>query len=368
MRPRYPDNRSENLRVLTVIGNRPQFIKAAAVSGPLRDVADEVLVHTGQHYDEELSQVFFDELGLPRPEHRLELGGGTNTGQTARMLAALEPLLAAERPALVLVYGDTNSTLAGALAAAQAGIPVAHVEAGMRSYDRRMPEELNRVLTDHASDLLLCSSEAPAEILRRERVAGTIEVVGDVMVDVAQLLGPRAAARTEVLERFGVAPGAFVLATAHRAGNVDDPARLEQLVAVLEAVPYPVVLPLHPRTAARLDAAGLRERLSGAGVVLAPPLGYLDFTALLRHARTVLTDSGGVQKEAYLAGVPCVTLRATTEWTETVDAGWNALVDLDADSAVQALERRPPDARPPLYGDGHAGARVVAALARRMNA
>ena len=356
------------MRVLTVIGNRPQFIKAAAVSGPLRDVAHEVLVHTGQHYDDALSQVFFDELELPRPEHRLELGGGTNTGQTARMLEALEPLLAAERPALVLVYGDTNSTLAGALAAAQAGIAVAHVEAGMRSYDRRMPEELNRVLTDHASDLLLCSSHAPAEILRREQVAGTVEVVGDVMVDVARLLGSRAAARTEVLERFGVTPGAYVLATAHRAGNVDDPARLEQLVALLEAVPHRVVLPLHPRTAARLEAAGLRERLTGAGVVLAPPLGYLDFTALLHHARALLTDSGGVQKEAYLAGVPCVTLRAGTEWTETVDAGWNVLVDLDAGAAVRALERRPPPARPPLYGDGRAGARVAAALARRMGA
>ncbi len=228
---RYPDKQAGNGKVLTVIGNRPQFIKAAAVSGPLRAVADEVLVHTGQHYDEALSQVFFDELGLPRPEHRLELGGGSNAAQTARMLAALEPLLASERPALVLVYGDTNSTLAGALAGAQAGIPVAHVEAGMRSYDRTMPEELNRVLTDHASALLLCSAEAPAAILRGERVAGEIEVVGDVMVDVARLLGPRAAARTEVLDRFGVAPGAYVLATAHRAGNVDDPARLEALVA-----------------------------------------------------------------------------------------------------------------------------------------
>ena len=218
-------------------------------------MASEVLVHTGQHYDDALSQVFFDELGLPRPEHRLELGGGSNTEQTARMLAALEPLLRSEEPALVLVYGDTNSTLAGALAAAQAGVPVAHVEAGMRSYDRTMPEELNRVLTDHASDLLLCSSEAPARILRGEGVSGEIEVVGDVMVDVAQLLGPRAAARTETLERLGVRPGEYVLATAHRAGNVDDPARLERLVALLEAIPHRVVLPLHPRTGARLDAA-----------------------------------------------------------------------------------------------------------------
>jgi len=356
------------VRVLTVIGNRPQFIKAAAVSGPLRDVAEEVLVHTGQHYDAELSQVFFDELGLPRPEHRLDLGGGTNTAQTARMLGALEPLIERERPELVLVYGDTNSTLAGALAGAQAGIPVAHVEAGMRSYDRTMPEELNRVLTDHASDLLLCSSAAPAEILRNEGVTGSIEVVGDVMVDVAELLGPLAGSRTDVPARFGVAPGEYVLATAHRPGNVDEAARLARLAALLEAVPAPVVLPLHPRTSARLVAAGLRERLAAAGVVLAPPLGYLAFTALLRNARAILTDSGGVQKEAYLAGVPCITLRSTTEWTETVEAGWNVLVDLDAEAALRALERRTPAERPPLYGDGHAGKRVAAALARRMAA
>ncbi len=357
------------MKVLTVIGNRPQFIKAAAVSGPLRAVADEVLVHTGQHYDDTLSQVFFDELGLPRPEHRLELGGGSNTAQTARMLAALEPLLERERPALVLVYGDTNSTLAGALAAAQARIPVAHVEAGMRSYDRTMPEELNRVLTDHASDLLLCSSQAPAEILRGEGVGGDDR--GRRRRDGRRRAAARPARGCARPRRSSVSawtPGEYVLATAHRAGNVDDPARLERLVALLEAVPYPVVLPLHPRTAARLDAAGLRARLERAGVVLAPPLGYLDLTALLLHARAVLTDSGGVQKEAYLAGVPCVTLRPETEWTETVAAGWNVTVDLDADAALAALERRPPVERPPLYGDGHAGERVVAALARRMGA
>ena len=349
----------EFVRVLTVIGNRPQFVKAAAVSDRLRAGAREVLVHTGQHYDDDLSRVFFDELELPRPDHMLDVGGGTNSSQTARMLAALEPLVAAERPDVVLVYGDTNSTLAGALAGAQAGVPVAHVEAGMRSYDRTMPEELNRVLADHAASLLLCSSERAARTLRDERVAGEVVVVGDVMVDVALMLAPRA--DDGALETVGVERGAYVLATAHRAGNVDDPARLSQLVELLLAVPGPVVLPLHPRTRARLEAAGLLERLAGP-VLLTPPLGYLGFTALLLHARAVLTDSGGVQKEAYLAGVPCVTLRATTEWTETVDAGWNTLVDLDAGAAVAALERPLPAERPPLYGDGRAGERVVAAL------
>jgi UDP-GlcNAc3NAcA epimerase len=354
------------LRVLTVIGNRPQFVKAAAVSDRLRAGAEEVLVHTGQHYDDELSRVFFDELRLPRPEHHLELGGGSNTAQTARMLTALEPLIAAERPDVVLVYGDTNSTMAGALAGAQAGVPVAHVEAGMRSYDRAMPEELNRVVADHCAALLLCSSERAADALRGERVVGEIVVVGDVMVDVAQMLVPRARERREALAACGVSPGEYLIATAHRAGNVDDPARLERLVELLLAVPWPVVLPLHPRTRARAQAAGLLERLEG-GVRVAPPLGYMDFTALVVNARAALTDSGGVQKEAYLAGVPCVTLRSTTEWTETVDAGWNTLVDLDADAAVAALERPVPAERPPLYGDGRAGERVVEAL-RRMAA
>jgi UDP-N-acetylglucosamine 2-epimerase (non-hydrolysing)/UDP-GlcNAc3NAcA epimerase len=352
------------VRVLTVIGNRPQFVKAAAVSRLLRAAHEELLVHTGQHYDDELSTVFVEELGIPRPELELGLGTGTNTEQTARMLGALGPLMAAERPDAVLVYGDTNSTLAGGLAAAQARVPVAHVEAGMRSFDRAMPEELNRVLTDHLSDLLLCPSATAVANLEAERAAGRIELVGDVMVDVARLFQPRAAADDAPLERAGVQPGGYVLVTAHRAGNVDDPGRLERLVELIAGLPLPAVLPLHPRTRARLEASGLLDRLEGhRDVRLTPPLGYLDFTALLCRARAVLTDSGGVQKEAYLAGVPCVTLRDTTEWVETVEARWNVLVDLDAAAAYAALERTPPQHRPDLYGDGRSGARVVEALA-----
>ncbi len=351
------------MRIVTVIGNRPQFVKAAAVSRVLREENEELLVHTGQHHDDELSTVFVEELGVPRPERELGIHGGTNTEQTARMLAALAPLLAAEAPDVLLVYGDTNSTLAGGLAAAQAHIPVAHVEAGMRSFDRAMPEELNRVLTDHLTDLLLCPSQTALDNLAREGVAGRVALVGDVMVDVALLFQPRAIADHAPLERAGVAPGEYVLVTAHRAGNVDDPARLRRLVDLLLALPVTAVLPLHPRTRARLEAAGWLGELERApGIRLLPPLGYLGFTALLGHARAVLTDSGGVQKEAYLAGVPCVTLRATTEWVETVEVGWNVLVDLDTDAALAALERRPPPARPELYGDGRAAARVVAAL------
>jgi UDP-N-acetylglucosamine 2-epimerase (non-hydrolysing)/UDP-GlcNAc3NAcA epimerase len=346
------------VRVLTVIGNRPQFVKAAAVSGPLRAAHAETLVHTGQHHDDELSTVFVEELGIPRPEVELGIHGGSNTSQTARMLDALEPLMAEHRPNVVLVYGDTNSTLAGGLAAAQAGVPVAHVEAGMRSFDRTMPEELNRVLVDHAAHLLLCPSETAVANLRAERAAGKVELVGDVMVDVALQTQPRAR------ERDVPAPdGAFLLATAHRAGTVDDPDRLARLVDLLCAMPFPVVLPLHPRTRARLESAGLLDRVA-AEVDLRPPLGYLDFTALLLRARAVLTDSGGVQKEAYLAGVPCVTLRDTTEWVETLNAGWNVLVDLDAAAAQRALETPPPEERPQLYGDGRAGERVVEALTR----
>jgi UDP-GlcNAc3NAcA epimerase len=351
------------MNVLTVVGNRPQFIKAAAVSGPLRRAHHELLIHTGQHYDEELSDVFFDELGLPSPERELGISRGSNTSQTSRMLDALEPVIGEAAPDLVLVYGDTNSTLAGALAGAQARVPVAHVEAGMRSFDRSMPEELNRVLADHASSLLLCSSDVAVANLLREGLSGDVELVGDVMVDVALAVQPRARERVDLLDARAVEPGGYVLATAHRAGNVDDPQRLERLVELLLAVPSQVVLPLHPRTHGRLRAAGLLERLQRSDRLrITPPLSYVELAALLCNARAVLTDSGGLQKEAYLAGIRCITLRPSTEWVETVETGWNTLVDLDIPAALEALEREPPAEHPQLYGDGHAAERVVDAL------
>ncbi|HEY0364586.1 MAG TPA: UDP-N-acetylglucosamine 2-epimerase (non-hydrolyzing), partial [Solirubrobacteraceae bacterium] len=307
--------------------------------------------------------IFFDELGIPAPDRQLGVHDGTNTDQTARMLAALEPELASIGPDMVLVYGDTNTTLAGALAAAQRHTPVAHVEAGMRSFDRAMPEELNRVLTDHASDLLLCSTETAVRNLENESVAGRVELVGDAMADVTLRFAPLARERSTALRDHGVAPGEYVLVTAHRAGNVDVPERLEKLVEVLEALPVDAVLPLHPRTRARLEAAGLLQRLEDApGLRLTRPLGYLDTLELARNARAVLTDSGGLQKEAYLLATPCVTLRPSTEWVETVESGWNVLVDLDRDAALAALDREPPAERPELYGGGRAGQAIADSL------
>ena len=306
---------------------------------------EELLVHTGQHYDDELSRVFFEELGIPAPDRELGAGSGTNTEQTARILAALEPVLRRDcGPALALVYGDTNSTLAGALAAAQAGIPVGHVEAGMRSFDRAMPEELNRVLTDHASDLLLCSTQTAVDNLAREGVRGETHLVGDVMADVSLAFREIAAERSTVARATsGSSRGGYLVVTAHRAGNVDRPDRLERLVVGARGAAAAGGVPACTRARAR---GSRRPACSSAstGVTLAPPLGYLDFLELARHARAILTDSGGVQKEAYLLGVPCVTLRDTTEWVETVEAGWNVLVDLDREAALarcRADARRP---------------------------
>jgi UDP-N-acetylglucosamine 2-epimerase len=351
------------MRVVTVVGNRPQFVKAAAVSRLLRERHDELLVHTGQHYDDEMSKVFFDELPVPQPERQLGIGSGPAAEQTGRMLAGLGPVIREAAPDLVLVYGDTNSTLAGAIAGAQALVPVAHVEAGMRSFDRAMPEERNRVLTDHASDLLLCSTQTAVDNLANEGIVRGVELVGDAMADVALATARAARERTDVPAGLGVEPGGYLLVTAHRPGNVDTPERLGLLVDLLLALPRPVVFPVHPRTRARLEATGMLARLEDAeGMHLTPPVGYLELLALAIHARAVLTDSGGLQKEAYLVEVPCVTLRDTTEWVETIQLGWNVLVDLDAGAALAALERPRPAEHPDLYGGGRAGERIRDAI------
>jgi UDP-N-acetylglucosamine 2-epimerase (non-hydrolysing)/UDP-GlcNAc3NAcA epimerase len=358
---------------MTVIGNRPQFIKAAAVSRHLRKSADEILVHTGQHYDRDLSEIFFEELGLPPPDHQLGVGSGSHAEQTAAIITALEPLADEVDPDALLVYGDTNSTLGGALVAAKQRIPLAHVEAGMRSFNRSMPEEINRVVTDSLSDLLLCSTEVAVRNLEREGLGEGAVLVGDVMADVALTFGPIADRRSDALERLGLEPRRFCVATAHRAGNVDDPSRLRQLIEVLAraAEVAPVVFPVHPRTRARLEAAAAIDDLESRGIRAIDPLGYLDITRLVRASRAVITDSGGLQKEAFLASVPCVTMREETEWVETVEAGWNRLVGLDPDAAAAALEELPkagektsPAAE--MYGGGKAGARVAAAIVERL--
>jgi UDP-N-acetylglucosamine 2-epimerase len=349
------------MKIVSIVGNRPQFIKAAPVAAALDGLCDHVLVHTGQHYDAELSQVFFEELGLRPAGHVIESGSGTHAEQTARMLLGLEPVMAEELPDAVLVYGDTNSTLAGGLVAAKLHMPVGHVEAGLRSFDRRMPEELNRMVVDVLADLRFCPSDTAVANLAAEGITTGVHQVGDVMVDVARTFAPVAARRSDALGRIGVEAGGYVILTAHRPANTT-PEAVPVLVEMLEAVELPVVFPVHPRTRAALERAGLWERANAAAHLTAP-LGYLDFTALLMSAAVCLTDSGGVQKEAYLHSVPCITLRDTSEWVETIAAGWNRLVDLDpaAVPAALASATRPAE-HPPLSGDGAAAARIAAVI------
>jgi UDP-N-acetylglucosamine 2-epimerase len=312
---------------------------------------EEVLLHTGQHYDRELSEVFFVELRLDPPARRLEAGSGTHAEQLARMLPGIEEAAREEKPDWVLVYGDTNSTLAGALSGAKAGFPVAHVEAGLRSFDLAMPEELNRMVVDRLSTLLFAPTKTAATNLQREGIVDGVRIVGDVMLDANLRLAPIARARSRALAELGIDPGGYFLATVHREANVREPA-LGNIVEALNALEQPVIFPLHPRTAAAIEQQG--HRLSGQ-VRPRPPFGYLDFAALASQAGAILTDSGGVQKEAYWYEVPCITLRENTEWVETVETGWNQLVGTDPDRIVGAArETRVPGEHPPLYGDGRA--------------
>jgi UDP-GlcNAc3NAcA epimerase len=357
---------------VTVVGARPQFIKAAAVSRVIRNDAAgrarEIIVHTGQHFDDNMSQVFFDELEIPAPDHSLGVSGGSHGEMTGRMLEGVERVLVSERPDWVLVYGDTNSTLAGALAAAKLHIPVAHVEAGLRSFNRRMPEEINRIVADRVSTLLFCPTETAVQHLRNEGITEGVHQCGDVMFDVSLFYRERARDRSRVLASLGVEGGRFALATCHRAENADDPARLGAIVSALQEIAreMPVVLPLHPRTRGRISEFSLGDRL--AGVRLIEPQPFLDMIALEQAAAVILTDSGGVQKEAFFFGVPCVTLRDETEWVETVQAGRNTVVGADRSRIVDAARRAaaapPANHRTTPYGDGHAANRIVEQLLR----
>jgi UDP-GlcNAc3NAcA epimerase len=350
------------MKILTVIGARPQFIKAATISRVVADTADveEVIVHTGQHYDANMSDIFFEELSIPKPNHHLGIGGGTHGAMTGRQLEAIEAVLLDEKPDWLLVYGDTNSTLAGALAAVKLHIPVAHVEAGLRSFNRAMPEEINRILTDHASDKLFTPSQAAVTNLKREGIADSaIYVPGDVMYD-ASLFYRGQAKQPQWFADLGVAPDNFILATVHRAENTDDPKRLRGIFEGLATSPKPVLLPLHPRTRARLAEFGIHPE---SHLHIVDPVGYLEMVWLEDKCQMICTDSGGVQKEAYFFDKPCVTMRDETEWVELVEAGWNTLVGADAEkiaaavSCVHLLEKSGE-----IYGSGGAAQKIVQAL------
>ena len=347
------------LTIASIVGARPQFIKAAPLVRAVTQTHASVLVHTGQHYDANMSDVFFSELGLPAPDHHLGVGSGTHAAQTAAMMIALEPVLAAERPDWVVVYGDTNSTLAGAVVAAKLNLRVAHVEAGLRSFNRDMPEEINRLVADSLSQRLFCPSAVAVENLRREGIVNGVCDVGDLMAEAVADARERSMTGSTVLQRLGVEEGGFVLATIHRAENTDDARRLDEILRALEASPDPVVFPLHPRTRQALNGRPAR----GGAVRFIDPVGYLDMVRLESAARVIVTDSGGVQKEAYWLGTPCITARDETEWVETVETGWNVLTGADCSRIAAALRTfRPPANRPPLYAATSPSTRIVEML------
>jgi UDP-N-acetylglucosamine 2-epimerase len=348
------------VKVVTVAGARPQFIKAAALSRALRGRHEEVLVHTGQHYDPGLSEVFFRELDLPRPHHHLDAGSGTHGHQTGQILERIEPVLQQEAPDWVVVFGDTNSTLAGALAAAKLRLPLAHVEAGLRSFDRSMPEEVNRIVADHCSDLLFCPTQTAVDQLGREGLAERAHLTGDIMYDALLSHLPLSEGRSAIMERLALEPGGYALVTVHRAANTDDQSALERILDALAQLDERAVFPMHPRARLALASGDLEP---AQNVLAIEPVGYLEMLALERNARVVLTDSGGVQKEAYLLGVPCVTLREETEWPETLAGGWNVLAGTEPRRIVQAARRTRPAGDPPAaFGDGHAAERMVELL------
>lgn len=349
------------MKIVSVVGARPQFIKAAALSRHLRARHQEVLLHTGQHYDYAMSGIFFDGLKIPAPSVNLCVGSGNHGAQTGAMLEKIEQVLLKEKPNWVVVYGDTNSTLAGALAAAKLHIPVAHVEAGLRSFNRRMPEETNRVVTDHLSDLLFCPSDTSIKNLATEGIVKNVHLVGDIMLDILNWAKEEAVTGSSIsLEKLHLKEKGFLLATIHRSENTDDISRLTGILSALNALKQTVVFPVHPRTYKVISEGNFPLE---PHVQLIEPVGYIAMVRLVAAARMVLTDSGGLQKEAYWLGVPCVTLRDETEWVETVQAGWNCLAGATAEKIVDAVRTfDPPAQRPDLYGDGRAAAQCVALL------
>ena len=340
------------MKIVTIIGTRPQFIKYAPVSRVLRDVHEEILVHTGQHYDPELSDIFFRDLSIPRPAYNLEAGSGPHGEQTGKILQRAEEVLVREDPDLVMVYGDTNSTLGGAMAAAKLRIPLAHVEAGLRSFDRTMPEEINRVVTDHVSDILFCPTQQAVNNLRNEGIRAGLHPVGDVMADALAYGRKNARQQSRIIKKLGLAKKEYYVLTIHRPGNTGSRRTLMTILTAVGKAGRTVVFPVHPRTEKSLKEFGLLEMIS-SDIILTEPLGYLDMIQLMEGAQRILTDSGGMQKEAYILGVPCVTFRENTEWVETLEGGWNVLAGTDPARIAAALRTKVPDTpHPDLYPVG----------------
>ena len=361
------------MKVASIVGARPQFIKAMPVSRELRKAHTEILIHTGQHYDHNMSKIFFDELQIPQPEYNLQVGSGTHGMQTGNMLIEIERVLLSENPDLVLVYGDTNSTLAGALAAVKLHIPVAHVEAGLRSFNKLMPEEINRILTDHVSELLFCPTQTAVDNLSKEGITKGVHLTGDVMFDAVLYNSQLADEKSTILETLNLKKGAYYLATVHRPCNTDNPVNLQNIIDAFGELNLPVVFPLHPRTRAKLEALDIQlEPLVSndsicqyanrqfSNIIFTEPVGYLDMLRLEKNARKILTDSGGVQKEAYFFHIHCITLRDETEWVETVEAGWNTLVGSDTFAIVSEIQKPIPSTWiSELYGNGNASKSIV---------
>jgi UDP-GlcNAc3NAcA epimerase len=350
------------MKIISIVGARPEFIQAAPVSRALHKNHQEILVHTGQHYDYLLSQTFFDELGIPAPDYNLEVGSGSHARQTSDIMVRLEELVLKEKPDVVIVRGDTNSTLAGALVASKLHVPTVHIEAGERSFDRRMPEEINRLVTDQLSSAYFCVSQTAVNQLAKEGFTKNVFWVGDVMLDANISNRPLARQKSTILSKLELASGQYGLVTIHRAANTDDPDRLRNIVKALSQVGETVVFPAHPRTRSALQKLDVQF---GDNVCLIEPVGYYDMMVLEENARIVATDSGGVQREAYFLGIPCLTLRDETEWTETVQVGWNKLVGVDLNRILYEWKScTPPAEHPPIFGDGTAGEKIASILSQ----
>jgi UDP-GlcNAc3NAcA epimerase len=346
------------MKIVSIVGTRPQFIKCAPLSRELRKEHEEILVHTGQHYDHEMSDIFFEELNIPKPEYNLGIRSYNQGEQTGEMIIEIEKVLLKEKPGMVLVYGDTNSTLAGAMAASKLFIMLVHVEAGLRSFDRRMPEEINRVLTDHVSDILLCPTQKAVENLAKEGIIGGVHLVGDVMLDALEYNRKVAEEKSHIIDELGLEKGKYLVITVHRPSNTDSRVNLSNIVKALGQSAKIVVFPVHPRSEKYLREYGIWDNMP-ANVRLIPPLGYLDMLRLMGNAEMILTDSGGIQKEAYMLKVPCITLRENTEWVETLEEGWNVLVGADREKIIRAMKEFKPHHRlKDIFGNGYTSVKI----------